>query len=49
MSDDKIYVVCVVVFLGLILSTCFIEPSGSHPECQQWEGRQHLSCMGGKG
>lgn len=47
--SDKLYVLFVVVFIGSILSTCFVDNSGSHPDCQKWKGRQHLSCMGGKG
>ncbi len=48
-NEDKIYVLMVVVFLCSILATCLVPNSGSHKDCQQWEGRQHLACMGGKG
>ena len=48
-KDDTIFVVMVVVFITMLLSSCFLEPSGHDPRCEKWEGRQHLSCMGGHG
>lgn len=48
-NDDKLFVIMTVVFLCSILATCLVPNSGSHKDCQQWEGRQHLACMGGKG
>lgn len=49
MDNDKFYVIASVAFILMLLSTCVLEPSGSDPRCKQWEGRSHLSCMGGHG
>ena len=48
-QDDKIFVIMAVVFVCSLLLTCVVPNSGSHKDCKQWKGSQHLACMGGKG
>jgi len=47
--NDKAYVVMTAIFLLMLLSSCFMEPSGHDPRCKEFTGRSHLSCMGGHG
>lgn len=48
-KDDTIFVVMVVVFITMLLSSCFLEPAGHDPRCMEFKGRSHLACMGGHG
>lgn len=48
-NEDKIYVAMVVIFITMILSSCFLEPSGHDSRCDEFTGRSHLACMGGHG
>lgn len=48
-KDDMIFVVFAVIFITMLVSSCFLEPSGHDPRCKEFKGRSHLACMGGHG
>lgn len=48
-DNNTAYVLMTIAFILMLLSGCFLEPSGSDPRCKQWEGRSHLACKGGHG